>query len=1036
MIKGVNGAMFLLMVEALCLSIIRIWEFNHAMHHLKTYRVKSQEFKKHRMLNKILSSAGLVLLIGCFFATEIAAQGSGRITGVVTDQASGETLAGATVQVVGTNRGVVTDQNGRYNLVNVSAGSVELQVSYIGYQRRIVETEIQDGETVELDIAIRWNSVEGEEISITAQAMGQIRAINEQRSSNTISNIVSSDRIQELPDVSAAESIGRLPGVSIQRSGGEANKIAIRGLSPKYNSVTINGVKMPSTSGDDRSVDLSLVSSNMLDGIEVKKANTPDMDADAFGGSVDLRLREAPEVFSVDVSAQGGYTHLQESMGNYKFSGTVSNRFFTNRLGMIITANVDEFDRSADKYTGGYEALQAQESIRVTQTTLREENVTRGRTGGSFVIDYRIPNGKLAANSFFNRSESEGLYRINNMNAGGNRHYFDMELRENTTDLFTGSAGIEQNFDWIQYDFTVSRTMSRADNPEDFSWRFGKEGAAFTSQPTLDTHPTDIPGFAVNDSLSTLTHIWVSGTQREENVTAAKLNFQMPFETGWTNGYVKFGGKLMWLDRFNDETQIGRSGLQYGNGGGLNDPLACIDGNLSQYDLQGAADQTGDGGLPLLFFLDDYKRDDFLQGNYGLGFTYRADMMRQVTRALQSCGGPDNRNYRPSAIGSQGRDYDGIERYQAAYIMAEFDFFNSQVKLIPGVRWEADYSRYNGQRFIEQVSAFQESEPADFTELTNSREHSFILPMVHLQYSPTDWVQVRVARTETLSRPDYIQYAPITTMNTFRDYVRAANGALSPAHSKNYDLSVSIYENRIGYFSVSAFQKTISDLILSLNYKVHPDVPQLEGMNLPQSWVDEAPTWGADTYTNNPYDATYRGIEFDWQTNFWYLPSVLQGIVLNANYTLMDSEMTFQRYFLTTTDSVKVGGRPPTYYRGLVDDSLRTGRMPDQPKNVANITMGYDYKGFSTRISYLHQSDVSSGINLNNPILDTFTGSYSRWDLSIRQKLGVGLEVYGNFNNLTSTQDRTFRSAAGATNRPAYIENYGFTMDMGVRYRF
>jgi TonB-dependent receptor len=703
----------------------------------------------------------------------------------------------------------------------------------------------------------------------------------------------------------------------------------------------------------------------------------------------------------------------------------------------MVTANVDEFDRSADKYSGGYEPLLAEETIRVTQTNLREENVTRGRTGGSFVMDYRIPNGQITANSFFNRSQSESLHRINNLNAGANRHYFDMDIRENTTDLFTGAAGIEQSFDWIEYDFTVSRTLSRAENPEDYSWRFGKEGAAFTSQPTKDTLPTDIPGFAVNDSLSTLTHIWVTGADREENVTATELNLRMPFDAGWTNGYVKFGGKLKWLDRFNDETQIGRAGLQYGNGGGLNDPLACIDNNLSQYDLQGAADQTGDGGLPVRYFLDNYSRDNFLNGNYGLGFTYSADMMMQMTRALQSCGGPDNRNYQASAIGSEGRDYDGIERYQAAYIMAEFDFFDGKIKLIPGARWEADYSKYNGQRFIEQISAFEETEPADFTELTNTRDHSFLLPMVHLQYSPSSWLQVRLARTETLSRPDYIQYAPISTMNTYRDYIRAANGALRPSHSENYDVSVSIYENRIGYFSVSAFHKNISDLILSLNYKVHPDVPQLPGMNLPESWVNEQPTYGADTYINNPYDAMYQGVEFDWQTNFWYLPSVFKGLVLSANYTYMQSEMTFQRYFLETTDEVKIPGRPPTYFRGIVDDSLRTGRMPDQPKHVANVTLGYDYKGFSTRISYLYQSDVSSGINLNNPILDTFTGSYTRWDLSVRQKMPVqGLELYGNFNNLTSTRDRTYRTSANATNRPAYIENYGFTMDVGVRYRF
>jgi len=98
------------------------------------------------------------------------------------------------------------------------------------------------------------------EIVVTAQVAGQLAAINEQFSDRVVKNVVSRDRIQELPDNNAAESIGRLPGVAIQRSGGEANKVAIRGLSPKFNTVTVNGVRLPTTDPNDRSVDLSLVS--------------------------------------------------------------------------------------------------------------------------------------------------------------------------------------------------------------------------------------------------------------------------------------------------------------------------------------------------------------------------------------------------------------------------------------------------------------------------------------------------------------------------------------------------------------------------------------------------------------------------------------------------------------------------------------------------------------------------------------------------------------------------------------------------------
>ena len=87
-------------------------------------------------------------------------------------------------------------------------------------------------------------AIMGEEVVITMQAKGQRAAINQQLSSNAITNIVSSDKIREVPDVNAAESIGRLPGVSLRRSGGEGNQVVVRGLSPQYTIVEVDGVRL------------------------------------------------------------------------------------------------------------------------------------------------------------------------------------------------------------------------------------------------------------------------------------------------------------------------------------------------------------------------------------------------------------------------------------------------------------------------------------------------------------------------------------------------------------------------------------------------------------------------------------------------------------------------------------------------------------------------------------------------------------------------------------------------------------------------
>ena len=78
---------------------------------------------------------------------------------------------------------------------------------------------------------------EGDVVVVSAQREGQMAAINQQINSISIKNIVSADKIEELPESNAAEAVGRLPGVSLQREGGEGNKVVIRGLAPKYNKV-------------------------------------------------------------------------------------------------------------------------------------------------------------------------------------------------------------------------------------------------------------------------------------------------------------------------------------------------------------------------------------------------------------------------------------------------------------------------------------------------------------------------------------------------------------------------------------------------------------------------------------------------------------------------------------------------------------------------------------------------------------------------------------------------------------------------------
>jgi TonB-dependent receptor len=969
----------------------------------------------------------------------------GKIVGSVLDSQTKEPLPAANVYLEGTNYGAATDLKGKFVIAQIPVGNYKLVVRYIGYREKTVEVSVKVGETSEIVVALDFQSIEGEVITVTAQAEGQIAAINQQLSSNTIANIVSQARIRELPDVNAAESIGRLPGVSIQRSGGEATQVAIRGLSPKYNLITVNGVRVPATGGDDRSVDLRLISSNILDGIELKKAITPDMDADVLGGTVDLRLREAPDQLSINATAQSGYNKLQDYYGNYNFTGNLSNRFFDGRLGVIATFNTDEYDRSADKLNGNYRQITEQgvTGIQIQSLNLREENVTRGRTGLSGLLDYRLSDGKITVNGFYNRLRWDGLYRVNRMDRQHNSHYYDLEDRNTTTSIFTGALGLEKDFGWFRFDLSGALTATRTKRPGERTWSFAQENNAFVGL-AADTPTSELPKFATNnDTLTGLSSMYIYSSKLDENQQSVQLNVQMPLNQGsWLNGYIKIGGKFRWLDRKNDEEQFGRDGLQYGSTAGVSAPLAAI--------LQAASQRYPDtfnwqsdsalirqfSVLPIWRFRSNHSRSDFLNGDYPLGFTVDPTAMNRLMDAFSQTS-----QFLRYAIGSRGRDYDGIEHYSAGYIMGEFNL-GKHITLLPGVRYERDYSKYHGQRYREVVVSNIQRDPTDLAELTTERKNEFWLPIVHLRVQPAAWLKTRLAYTETLTRPDYIQYAPITSINSYQDYIRAANSKLKPAHSKNYDVAISVYENHIGLFTATGFYKDIDDLIFQTTLRLRPEVIAqyteiLPGLNIPDgsaqyngaNWLGSAPQ--ADTYINNPFPATYKGFELDWQTHFWFLPSVLKGLVLNVNYTRIFSETDIQLY---TTQRVRVGTTIPPRYRYEVEETFRTARMPDQPTHIANVTIGYDYQGFSTRLSYLYQTDKTTFIS-TEPALDNFSGAYARWDLTLQQKLGqTGLQFFANFTNLNGRPDENYRGYQLID--PAYIEYYGFTMDIGARYSF
>ena len=133
-----------------------------------------------------------------FLLISIAFSQSGSITGYITDSGKKEPLIGANIYVMGTSLGTASNDEGRYTIVNVAPGDYTLKISYIGYESKEFAITVAANERITQDFELDYATIEGKTVEVTAQARGQMDAINKQLKAKSIKNIVSSDRIQEL----------------------------------------------------------------------------------------------------------------------------------------------------------------------------------------------------------------------------------------------------------------------------------------------------------------------------------------------------------------------------------------------------------------------------------------------------------------------------------------------------------------------------------------------------------------------------------------------------------------------------------------------------------------------------------------------------------------------------------------------------------------------------------------------------------------------------------------------------------------------
>jgi len=251
----------------------------------------SNSFSRWGILCSLLIALVLSVII---FPETLPAQASGRIVGRVMDADRDEYLPGANVFLEGTSYGAATDREGEFIIYNVPSGTYTLMVSYVGYEDYSAEVTVpEDGGFVGHNVKMNVAYLQTDEIVVLGLREGQAKALNQQKTAVNIKNVVAQEQMRRFPDLNTAEVLQRVPAIAIERDQGEGRYVLVRGTEPRLNAITVNGERIASPETEERYVGLDVVSTNQVSSIEVTKTLTPDMDADAIGGAVNLITKSA-----------------------------------------------------------------------------------------------------------------------------------------------------------------------------------------------------------------------------------------------------------------------------------------------------------------------------------------------------------------------------------------------------------------------------------------------------------------------------------------------------------------------------------------------------------------------------------------------------------------------------------------------------------------------------------------------------------------------------------------------------------------------
>lgn len=785
---------------------------------------------------------------------------------------------------------------------------------------------------------------EGEAIVVTGSALQNQAEIATRRNATAIVDSLSRDEIGALPDITIAESLRRITGVTTIYNDDIGQFASIRGTHPDFIPVTLNGLTV-ATTGDlgegTRRVNLQVIPGEAVQQLRVFKTLSPDLDAGALGGLIDIATVSAFDPYRslLSVTAGASYTTYMD-VPDDNSGGDSKNSGFGPSVSAIWAPRFGTDETIGLVLTGMYEVRPRTQSNDAVTNRLYFNDA-----GAATTPEADDWNGFAAPNSFVSHNYTNkftkygGTARLDfrpsdAFQAGlfGFAYFSDEQETRNTNRVYS----LDQARD--QTETTGTMRVRAADT----QWRYNTfERDQWGLQSLNDLDLGDAGNLSVKGGY---THAWFRSNRPfvtfvynpNTRLSYDLANKDQPFTVDNPDDYVDPAnyktGELYDDSRVAAE-DVWEGRIDYGYNNGQDDRGLGFAAGALYRDLDLTRDntamyyKTGTVTLEGLSFIPDFATPGYSLPPLWLDQeTFWNDVVPTIPV-----------NEATSDQQSRINDYRYRETITAGYVNASFT--SDALRIDLGTRLDhVDYTADMAQVLAGVVQPDQVRYEGKDTNL---------LPYFTANLSLADGLRLKGAASQTLGRPNPETMATVEQVDATELEITRGNPDIKPRKSTNLDLGLEYYFNGgNGMVTVTGFYKDISDDILTIT-----TTEVIDG----DTWEVSQPVNGEST--------SYKGIEAGFINNsFGNVHEALRGLGVSANVMWIKGKSAF-----------------------LFKDEHRTrDQLQFQADFAANAAVFYNLGGGSElRLAMNHQGRYVEEYAAN-PWQDIFIEPFTTFDLTAR----------------------------------------------------